>query len=155
MNSLGNKRVELFDMGAGVSDPTADDNVQMASGKFLSFCISVSLVWLCKDELSPTSVCFIILAVDYPMLVSLALLWSVQCKCESNFENIKLLGTLCLFCACFMPDLKIIHLSDLLFNLHVCLIAMSNQELINSGTKTMDETDQVIERSKKVNSYPK
>ncbi|KAJ0034137.1 hypothetical protein Pint_24191 [Pistacia integerrima] len=31
MNSLGNKRVELFDMGAGVSEPTADDNVQMAS----------------------------------------------------------------------------------------------------------------------------
>ncbi|BBG92999.1 novel plant snare 13 [Prunus dulcis] len=59
MNSLGNKRVELFDMGAGVSEPTADDNVQMAS-------------------------------------------------------------------------------------------AMSNQELIDSGTKTMDETDQVIERSKKV-----
>ncbi|XP_061989502.1 novel plant SNARE 13 [Rosa rugosa] len=59
MNSLGNKKVELFDMGAGVSEPTADDNVQMAS-------------------------------------------------------------------------------------------AMSNQELINSGTKTMDETDQVIERSKKV-----
>ncbi|KAM5568544.1 putative plant SNARE 13 [Rosa sericea] len=59
MNSLGNKKVELFDMGAGVSEPTADDNVQMAS-------------------------------------------------------------------------------------------AMSNQELINSGVKTMDETDQVIERSKKV-----
>ncbi|KAL6186153.1 PREDICTED: novel plant SNARE 13 [Fragaria vesca subsp. vesca] len=58
MNSLGNKKVELFDMGAGVSEPTADDNVQMAS-------------------------------------------------------------------------------------------TMSNQELINSGMKTMDETDQVIERSKK------
>lgn len=101
MNSLGNKRVELFDMGAGVSEPTADDNVQMASGKFLSFCISVSLVWLCKDELSPPSVCFIILAVDYPMLVSLALLWSVQCKCESNFEKIKLLGTLCLYLCLF------------------------------------------------------
>ncbi|XP_068332789.1 novel plant SNARE 13 isoform X1 [Pyrus communis] len=59
MNSLGNKKVELFDMGAGVSEPTAEENVQMAS-------------------------------------------------------------------------------------------AMSNQELINSGMKTMDETDQVIERSKKV-----
>ncbi|KAB2625097.1 plant SNARE 13-like [Pyrus ussuriensis x Pyrus communis] len=59
MNSLGNKKVELFDMGGGVSEPTADENVQMAS-------------------------------------------------------------------------------------------AMSNQELINSGMKTMDETDQVIERSKKV-----
>lgn len=34
MNSLGNKRVELFDMGAGVSEPTADDNVQMASSRF-------------------------------------------------------------------------------------------------------------------------
>ncbi|KAF6154943.1 hypothetical protein GIB67_018380 [Kingdonia uniflora] len=32
MSSLGNKRVELFDMGAGGSDPTAEeDNVQMAS----------------------------------------------------------------------------------------------------------------------------
>lgn len=58
MSSLGNKRVELFD-GAGVSEPTADENVQMAS-------------------------------------------------------------------------------------------AMSNQELINAGMKTMDETDQAIERSKQV-----
>ncbi|OVA16661.1 Target SNARE coiled-coil domain [Macleaya cordata] len=31
MSTLGNKRVELFDMGAGGSDPTAEDNVQMAS----------------------------------------------------------------------------------------------------------------------------
>jgi SNARE protein len=31
MNTLGNKRVELFDGGAGVSEPTADDNVQVAS----------------------------------------------------------------------------------------------------------------------------
>lgn len=30
-SSLGNKRVELFDMGAGSSDPAAEDNVQMAS----------------------------------------------------------------------------------------------------------------------------
>lgn len=31
MNSLGNKKIELFDMGAGVSEPTADENVQVAS----------------------------------------------------------------------------------------------------------------------------
>jgi len=31
-SSLGNKRVELFDMGAGGSEPAAEDNVQMASG---------------------------------------------------------------------------------------------------------------------------
>ncbi|KAI8018857.1 putative plant SNARE 13 [Camellia lanceoleosa] len=31
VSSLGNKRVELFDMGAGTSDPTVDDNVQMVS----------------------------------------------------------------------------------------------------------------------------
>ncbi|WOL04012.1 hypothetical protein Cni_G12733 [Canna indica] len=30
-SSLGNKRVELYDMGAGGSDPVAEDNVQMAS----------------------------------------------------------------------------------------------------------------------------
>eukprot|EP00262_Sarcandra_glabra_P014847 TRINITY_DN4437_c0_g1_i1.p1 TRINITY_DN4437_c0_g1~~TRINITY_DN4437_c0_g1_i1.p1 ORF type:complete len:272 (+),score=61.17 TRINITY_DN4437_c0_g1_i1:304-1119(+) len=58
-SSLGNKRVELFDMGAGGSEPAAEDNVQMAS-------------------------------------------------------------------------------------------AMSNQELITAGMKTMDETDQALERTKKV-----
>ncbi|GLT74677.1 hypothetical protein SLA2020_464620 [Shorea laevis] len=31
MNTLGNKKVELFDMGAGVSEPTEDENVKMAS----------------------------------------------------------------------------------------------------------------------------
>ncbi|KAJ7955321.1 putative plant snare [Quillaja saponaria] len=59
MNSLGNKKVELFDMGAGGSEPTAVENVQVAS-------------------------------------------------------------------------------------------SMSNQELIGAGMKTMDETDQAIERSKQV-----
>lgn len=32
-------------------------------------------------------------------------------------------------------------------------VAMSNQELINAGTKTMNETDQTIERTVKVNSF--
>lgn len=32
MSSLGNKRVELFDMGTGASEPVAEENVQMASG---------------------------------------------------------------------------------------------------------------------------
>ncbi|XWS38881.1 hypothetical protein CRYUN_Cryun18bG0001300 [Craigia yunnanensis] len=59
MNTLGNKKIELFDMGAGVSEPTEDDNVKVAS-------------------------------------------------------------------------------------------SMSNQELVDHGMKTMDETDQAIERSKKV-----
>ncbi|KAF8017685.1 hypothetical protein BT93_H2778 [Corymbia citriodora subsp. variegata] len=59
MSTLGNKKLELFDMGAGVSEPTADENVQVAS-------------------------------------------------------------------------------------------AMSNQQLVDAGMKQMDETDQVIERSKKV-----
>lgn len=31
MNTLGNKKVELFDMGAGSIEPTADGNVKMAS----------------------------------------------------------------------------------------------------------------------------
>ncbi|KAJ6313733.1 hypothetical protein OIU77_015086 [Salix suchowensis] len=59
MNSLDNKRVELFDMGAGASEPMAEENVRMAS-------------------------------------------------------------------------------------------AMSNQELVDAGVKTMNETDQAIERSKQV-----
>lgn len=32
MSTLGNKKLELFDMGAGGSEPTADENVQLASG---------------------------------------------------------------------------------------------------------------------------
>lgn len=32
MSTLGNKRVELFDMGIGAGDPIADENVQVASG---------------------------------------------------------------------------------------------------------------------------
>ncbi|GMJ02158.1 novel plant snare 13 [Hibiscus trionum] len=59
MNTLGNKKIELFDMGAGVSEPTADENVKVAS-------------------------------------------------------------------------------------------SMSNQELVDHGMKTMDETDQAIERTQKV-----
>ncbi|XP_057527171.1 novel plant SNARE 13 [Amaranthus tricolor] len=59
MSTLGNKKLELFDMGAGTSEPTAAENIQMAS-------------------------------------------------------------------------------------------SMTNQELINAGNKTMDETDQAIERSKQV-----
>ncbi|TKY49600.1 putative plant SNARE 12 [Spatholobus suberectus] len=59
MNTLGNKKVELFDTGAGASEPITEENVQLAS-------------------------------------------------------------------------------------------EMSNQELINAGVKTMDETDQAIERSKQV-----
>jgi hypothetical protein len=34
-------------------------------------------------------------------------------------------------------------------------VAMSNQELINAGTKTMDETDQAIVRTQKVNNFLK
>ncbi|KAL9274143.1 putative plant SNARE 13, partial [Drosera capensis] len=31
MSSFGNKKLELFDMGAGASEPTADENIQLAS----------------------------------------------------------------------------------------------------------------------------
>ncbi|XP_028760044.1 novel plant SNARE 12 [Neltuma alba] len=31
MNTIGNKKLELFDMGAGSSEPTAEENVQLAS----------------------------------------------------------------------------------------------------------------------------
>jgi len=33
MNTIGNKKLELFDNGAGASEPTADENVRLASGK--------------------------------------------------------------------------------------------------------------------------
>lgn len=32
-STLGNKRVELFDMGAGASEPMAEENAQVASGE--------------------------------------------------------------------------------------------------------------------------
>lgn len=36
MNTIGNKKLELFDMGAGASEPTAEENVQLASGKVIN-----------------------------------------------------------------------------------------------------------------------
>lgn len=36
MNTIGNKKLELFDMGAGASEPTAEENVQLASGKMIN-----------------------------------------------------------------------------------------------------------------------
>lgn len=44
MSSLGNKRVELFDSGVGPSEPTAEDNVQMASSK-IAFWSNLYYVW--------------------------------------------------------------------------------------------------------------
>jgi hypothetical protein len=36
MNTIGNKKLELFDMGAGASEPTAGANVQLASGNMFN-----------------------------------------------------------------------------------------------------------------------
>jgi len=45
MNSLDNKRVELFDMGAGASEPMAEENVRMASGEILFHFITSGTLW--------------------------------------------------------------------------------------------------------------
>ncbi|KAB5537310.1 hypothetical protein DKX38_014843 [Salix brachista] len=93
MNSLDNKRVELFDMGAGASEPMAEENVRMASGQLA----------LHDDCLNA---CPLNHVVD--------------------------------------PQMRLFHSSTILVS------AMSNQELIDAGVKTMNETDQAIERSKQV-----
>ncbi|XP_057430204.1 novel plant SNARE 13-like [Lotus japonicus] len=53
MNSLGNKKLELFDLGAGASEPIAEDDVHLASGK-CSFGLSSRTVksrtYQCWDE---------------------------------------------------------------------------------------------------------
>lgn len=36
MSTIGNKKVELFDKGAGPSESMAEENVQLASGKIFS-----------------------------------------------------------------------------------------------------------------------
>ncbi|KAL6990186.1 hypothetical protein U1Q18_015935 [Sarracenia purpurea var. burkii] len=55
MSSLGNKRVELFDMGAGASNPTADDNIQVASGEtgtiFVS-AVEIAVWYLGKESMA-------------------------------------------------------------------------------------------------------
>ena len=55
MSNLGNKRIELFDMGAGSSDPTADENVKVASGEIRTLslspveqCLEPDIIW--KNE---------------------------------------------------------------------------------------------------------
>lgn len=50
-------------------------------------------------------------------------------------------------CILKFPDFEVIS------NVHGCLfvyVEMSNQELIQAGNQTMNETDQAIERSKQV-----
>lgn len=52
MSSQGNKRVELFDMGAGASEPTAEDNVQLASGELrslLMFTVKLQFLYIKKE----------------------------------------------------------------------------------------------------------
>lgn len=45
MNTLGNKKLELFDTGAGASEPIAEENVQLASGQI--FFPSNLLLYIC------------------------------------------------------------------------------------------------------------
>ncbi|KAG2407364.1 putative plant SNARE 13 [Vigna angularis] len=87
MNTIGNKKLELFDNGAGASEPTADENVRLASGKIFD-----GIGNWCNEAVTQFT----------------------------GGESSSVIGE------------------------------MSNQELINAGTKTMDETDQAIERSKQV-----
>lgn len=48
MSTYGNKRVELFDMGIGASEPTAEENVLVASGVIIDSAFSF-LVITCDD----------------------------------------------------------------------------------------------------------
>lgn len=73
MNSLGNKRVELFDMGAGVSEPTAEDNVQMASSKFALYNILGYKVLMTYDD---KQFCILML-LHYNIQVDLMATWNV------------------------------------------------------------------------------
>lgn len=51
LNTRGNKKVELFDTGAGVSgEPTAEENVQMASCESLSTSVVFSVKLLRQQE---------------------------------------------------------------------------------------------------------
>lgn len=49
MNTIGNKKLELFDNGAGASVSTAEENVQLASGKvFIVILIEIDFtLYLC------------------------------------------------------------------------------------------------------------
>lgn len=46
MSTLGNKKAELFDTGAGPSEPMAEENVQLASSKnFLVITLFAGNIW--------------------------------------------------------------------------------------------------------------
>ncbi|KAL2338886.1 hypothetical protein Fmac_013332 [Flemingia macrophylla] len=109
MNTIGNKKLELFDNGAGASEPTGEENVQLASVH--------------------TYVLFLFEAL----------------YCDGNERVCLVLGRLEI---CLNKAFKAWEIRTSWFD--VIELEMSNQELINAGTKTMDETDQAIERSKQV-----
>ena len=58
MSTLGNKKVELFDMGAGVSgEPTAEDNVQVASCESLLMLLNLVTTYIFAGLVKSWSLC--------------------------------------------------------------------------------------------------
>jgi len=91
---------------------------------------------------------FCVSAVEYVRCV-LVLIFAIAYFRLSSFSCI-LFGVwgLCCFCMVLRVVNNIFYLS---YYAHLSYpTEMSNQELVNAGMKTMDETDQAIERSKQV-----
>lgn len=78
LNTLGNKKVELFDTGAGVSgEPTAEENVQMAS------CESVYTNLFCNQNMNLLSEKCVAMSNQGPLK---HLLCHLHCVAMSNQE---------------------------------------------------------------------
>ncbi|KAL2464454.1 t-SNARE coiled-coil-like proteiny domain-containing protein [Forsythia ovata] len=121
-STLGHKRVEIFDIGAGASEPTAAENVQMASETHFS-CMLLYVIKTQRKEKNATR----------------------EEKKEKKGRKKREKG----------KGRKKKPPAKSIFKLGFPISSpfsreMSNQELMNAGMKTMDETDQAIERLKQV-----
>ncbi|KAF2579518.1 hypothetical protein F2Q68_00003080 [Brassica cretica] len=152
MSTLGNKKVELFDMGAGASgEPTAEENVQVASAMSNQELVDAGMKRM--DETDQ--------AIERSKQVVEQTI-EVGTQTAANLKGqIKELNSYVALRKTYMSTLgnKKVELFDMGAgvsgeptaedNVQVAS-SMSNQELVDAGMKRMDETDQAIERSKQV-----
>lgn len=104
MNTIGNKKLELLDTGAGASEPMVEENIQLASGKMyicVTFYLSFSVI--CLGDLSflsthhiPRIICYFFVAW---MIVPVILMFSIKCQLfiTFNFEQISILSCISSF----------------------------------------------------------
>jgi hypothetical protein len=76
MSTLGNKKVELFDTGAGPSEPVAEENVQLASGTNFLLITLIAANMLCVFLVCSYALC-ISLDIEFDVYFPTSCWWNL------------------------------------------------------------------------------